>query len=34
MQGGLVLAQARGDLTPPSEALDAALVGLRSHAGR
>jgi AcrR family transcriptional regulator len=34
IQGGLVLAQARGDLTPLSEALDAALVGLRSYAVR
>ena len=32
IQGGLVLAQARGDLAPLGQSLDAALVGLRSHA--
>ena len=32
IQGGLVLSQARGDLTPLGEALDSALVGLRSYA--
>ena len=32
IQGGLVLAQARGDLRPLSDALDAAIAGLRAYA--
>jgi AcrR family transcriptional regulator len=32
VQGGLVLAQARGDLTPLGDALDTALAGLRAQA--
>jgi AcrR family transcriptional regulator len=32
IQGGLVLAQARGDLSPLGDALDAAIAGLRSYA--
>lgn len=32
IQGGLVLAQALGDLAPLGKALDAALAGLRAHA--
>jgi AcrR family transcriptional regulator len=32
IQGGLVLAQASGDLRPLGDALDAALAGLRSYA--
>lgn len=32
VQGGLVLAQVRGDIAPLGEAIDAALAGLRAHA--
>ena len=32
VQGGLVLAQVRGDLSPLGDALDAAIAGLRAHA--
>lgn len=32
IQGGLVLAQARGDISPLGDSLDVALAGLRAHA--